>query len=177
MVDSIKQYNVGGVASTVELGKKGSKIVGSADQVALKNNAETSLINAEVADGVNAQDAITLRQLNASTDQVYSKISQSVSYNSGNVTLGTASANTYVLAVAVEKGPGNWTDADSSTEITVGDSANNARLYSGFDLTTQTIDETDYKYTADTDVVVYVTQGSASAGTAVVTVWYSGTIS
>ena len=35
----------------------------------------------------------------------------------------------------------------------------------------------DYKYTASTQLNAYVTQGGASAGTAVVTVLYSGRIS
>ena len=52
MVDSVKQYNLAGVASEVELGKAGAKIDGanSSDQVALKKN-DDSLAHAEIDKG------------------------------------------------------------------------------------------------------------------------------
>ena len=37
MVDSVKNYGIAGVDSTVELGKAGQKIVSSASDVSLKN--------------------------------------------------------------------------------------------------------------------------------------------
>ena len=40
----------------------------------------------------------------------------------------------------------------------------------------QTIDETDHRYTSQTAINAYITQGAATAGTARITVWYSGII-
>ena len=97
----------------------------------------------------------------------------SVDYNSGNVTIGNVTANTSILSVSVEK-TSTWTGADANTEITVGDSSNASSLFSGFDVNTQSSIDLNQLYSSADTISIAVTQGSASAGRAEVTVWYAG---
>lgn len=177
MVDSVKQYNLAGVASEVELGKRGSKIDGmrSADQVSLRQN-DNSLAHAEIAQGTEAQHAVTKAQLDAASDSKLEVAEFTVSFNSGTLALATFSANTTVFSTTVEKGSGNWSGASDITEITVGTAANNSLLFSGFDLSSQVIDETNHKFAEETVVNAYVGAGGATTGTATILITYSGTI-
>ena len=175
MVDSVKQYNLAGVAANVELGKQGPIIVGSNSSVIsfTDKNGNASVI--AVAQGTDPTHAVTLPQLDVLTATKLSYITTSVDYNSGNVTVGNINANTYVLAVSVEK-TSTWTGADSNTEITVGDSVSATSLFTGFDVQSQvTVDLRKLYNSADT-ISITVTQGAASAGRAKVTIWYSGTL-
>jgi len=176
MVDSVKQYNLAGVASQVELGKAGSKIDGasSSDQVSLKKNDNT-LAQAIVADGTAANNAVTLSQLDGISDYKFSTATYTVNYNDGTVALDTFNANATILAVSVEKGAGNWTGSTSNTNITVGTASDNSLLFTEFDLTSQTIDETNHTFNSQTTVNAYVTDGGASSGTAIINIQYSGT--
>lgn len=173
MVDSVKQYNLAGVAANVELGKQGPIIVGSNSSVIsfTDKNGNASVI--AVAQGTDATHAVNLSQLNSLSSDKLSFVTTSVDYDSGNVTIGNVEANTYVLAVSVEK-TSTWTGADSNTEITVGDSVSATSLFTGFDVESQvTVDLRKLYNSADT-INITVTQGAASAGRAKVTVWYSG---
>ena len=177
MVDSVKNYGLAGVNANVELGKQGAKIIGSdSSQISFQDKDGNASVIA-IADGTDASHGVTKNQFDNIVLPKLSYNKSSIAYNSGNVTVGTASANTTIHNVVVESGVGNWTGADSSTEITVGDDSDVDRLYSGFDSTVQTKQEPKHKYTSDTDVKIYVTQGGASAGTGTVTIWYSGTLS
>ena len=101
-----------------------------------------------------------------------------VNYNSGTTAIGTAAANTTIQKVIVEKGAGNWTNANSTTEIIVGDTGDTDRLFAGFDPTAgQHTFDADHTYSSSTVISSIVTQGGASAGSATITVWYSGDIS
>ncbi len=176
MVDSVKQYNLAGVSANVELGKQGPRIDGSsAGVISFKDNAGNLSVVA-VAEGTDPTHAVSLSQLGVADSGKLAYITAQVSYDSGTVALGNAAANAYIHSVTVEKTAGNWVGADSSTEITVGDSGNNSRLFEGFDPSVQNTSETDHKYSTTTTINAYVTQGGASAGSAKVTVWYSGTI-
>lgn len=176
MVDSVKQYNLAGVAANVELGKQGPVIDasgGGAIQFKDKNGNASVIV---IAEGSDATHGVTLNQLNGISGNSLAYITTTVNYNSGNVVVGTVSADTFIHSVSVEKGAGNWTGADANTNITVGDSGDSARLFSDFDLTVQTTVDTKYEYTSSDTISIFVTQGGASAGTAKVTIWYSGTI-
>lgn len=175
MVDSVKQYNLAGVASEVELGKAGAKIDGanSSDQVALKKN-DDSLAHAEIDKGVNPHHAVTLEQLETVTASRFSTETKTVSYNDGNVAIGTFEAGTTVFAVAIEKGAGNWVGADSNTNITVGVSSDPSLLFSHFDPTIQSVDETNHEFTSQAAVNAYVSSGGASSGTATIIIQYAG---
>jgi len=176
VVDSVKNYGITGVGSVVELGKQGPKIDGSnADEIAFTDkNSNASVI--AVAEGVDPEHAVALSQVDAATEAKLSYVTTTVNYDSGTVAVGNVSSGTYVHHVNVEKSAGNWTDADATTEITVGDSGDAARLFSGFDTAVQTTVDAGYLYAGADTISITVTQGGASAGSAKVTVWYSGTI-
>ncbi len=176
MVDSVKQYNLAGVAANVELGKQGSIIVGSDAGAISFTDKNGDLIVAEIAEGTDPTHAVSFSQFSASSGQKLQYVKTSVGYNDGNVSLGTADANTYIHSVTIS--PNNtWLNTDSNTDITVGDSTNPARLFAAFDPGMQTSDETDHEYSTSTTIVAYVTPGAATAGTSDVIVWYSGKIS
>jgi hypothetical protein len=176
VVDSVKQYNLAGVAATVELGKQGPKIDGSNASVISFKDSNGNLSVVAVAEGTDPTHAVALSQLGVADSGKLAYLTTQVSYDSGTVQLGNAAANAYIHSVTVEKTAGNWVGADSSTEITVGDSGNNSRLFEGFDPAVQNTSEVDHKYTSATTINAYVTQGGASSGSAKVTIWYSGTI-
>lgn len=176
MVDSVKNYGITGVGSVVELGKQGPKIDASnASVISFKDNGG-DLTAVAVAEGVDPEHAVALSQLGTAETAKMAYVTTTVNYDSGTVTVGNVSANTYVHSVSVEKGAGNWTDANAETEITVGDSQNASRLFSGFDPTVQVTLDEGYLYSSVDTLSIVVTQGGASAGTAKVTIWYSGTI-
>lgn len=177
MVDSVKNYGITGVGSTIELGKQGSKIDASNASVISFKDKDSELIAIAIAEGVDPEHAVALSQLDAADAAKLSYITTTVNYDSGTVTVGNVSANTYVHSVSVEKGVGNWTDVGANTEITVGDAGDSDRLFSGFDTTAQVTIDDGHLYTSADTISIIVTQGGASAGTAKVTIWYSGTIS
>jgi len=177
MVDSVKNYGLAGLNANVELGKQGAKIIGSdSSQIAFQDKDGNASVIA-IADGTDASHGVTKSQFDGIVLPKLSYNKSAIAYNSGNITVGTASANTTIHNVVVESTTGTWTDENSSTEVTVGDDSDVDRHYSGFESSVQTKQESKYKYTSDTDVKIYVTQGGASAGSGTVTIWYSGTIS
>jgi hypothetical protein len=176
MVDSVKQYNLAGVAANVELGKQGPVIDASNTSVIAFKDKIGDLEAIAIAEGSDATHGVTLNQLNAISGNAISYVATTVNYNSGNVVVGNVSANTFIHGVNVEKTAGNWTGADANTEITVGDTGNASRLFSGFDVSAQSTVDTKYEYTTSDTISITVTQGGASAGSAKVIIWYSGTI-
>lgn len=176
MVDSVKNYGIAGVAANVELGKQGAHIVGSASSVTLESNVGVK-VTANIADGVNTEHAVTLSQLESIEDNKVTVTTVVVNYNDAEtVSIGRLNANATVLSVTVTPTT-NWTSANSSTNITVGDSGDTDRLFASFDPAIQVTDETNHKYLSQTDIFATVTQGGASAGTAKIAVLHSGTIS
>lgn len=176
MVDSVKQYNLSGVAANVELGKQGPIIVGGNAGVVSLTDKTGNLTVAAVAEGTDRSHAVTLAQFQGSGNQRLKYIKTTVAYNDGNVSIGTAAANTYIHSIVVDPST-TWLGTDSNTNITVGDSSNPSRLFSSFDAGMQTTDETEHKYSSSTTIVAYVSPGAATAGGSDVTVWYSGDIS
>lgn len=173
MVDKVKSYNIDGVAANVQLGSKGPSFIGSnSSKVRFEDNAG-NLAEANIGNATLGSHAVTLAQLRAQATSKLRNDQFVVAYNGGNVNLANAQPNTWITSVVVEAS-NVWTGANSSTEITVGDSGNSSRLFSGFDVDAQSIDETDYKYTSETTITAFVTQGAASAGNAIVTIWYVG---
>ena len=175
MVDSVKNYGIAGVSANVQLGKGGPQIIGSdSSQISIldqNNNAEIIAI----ANGTVLTHAVNKSQLDAIVDPKLQYKKTMVSFNSGTVAIGTADVNTFIHEI-VEKDAA-WTSANTSTNITVGDSGDVDRLFAEFDPTVQTKSTPKHKYTSQTVINAIVTQGAASAGNASVLVYYSGTIS
>ena len=178
MVDSVKNYGSAGVSTTLELGKQGAKIDASDTSVISLKDKDDNLESIAIGQGTDATHAVTQTQLDGATAQKLQYIKTSVNYNSGTVAIGTAAANTRVQSVVVEKGAGNWTSHNDTTEIVVGDSGDTDRLFNGFDPDGgQFKIENDHLYASETAISAIVTQGGASGGSATVTVYYTGTIS
>jgi hypothetical protein len=178
MSDRIKNYGISVVSANLELGVRGPQLVGSdADHIQLLD-ANLELTSAVIAAGALATDAITLAQLTDSTFQKLQSVRTVVSHTDTVVSLGFAQSNTRVHWCVLDPVT-EWTSASAETTITVGDSADNARLFSGVDLTEsiQTTDQRDHVYDTETEISVFVTAGTATAGSAEITVWYSGAIS
>ena len=176
MVDSVKNYGITGVSSTVELGKTGPRIDASNSSVISFKDKADNLEAIAIAEGTDPTHAVALSQLQTATVDKLSYVTTTVNFDSGTVTVGNVSANTYIHSVSVEKTVGNWVGADSSTDITVGDTGDAARLFSGFDPAVQVTIDTGHLYTSTDTVSITVTQGGASAGSAKVTIWYTGSI-
>lgn len=173
MVDKVKSYNIDGVAANVQFGSQGPSFIGSdSSKIRLEDNTG-NLAEAKIGNATIGSHAVTLQQLKTQSQSKLRNDQFLVAYNGGNVNLANAQPNTWITSVVVEAS-NVWTGADGNTNITVGDSGNPSRLFSGFDVDAQTIDETDYKYANVTMLTAYVTQGGASAGSAIVTVWYVG---
>ena len=173
MVDKVKSYNIDGVAANVQFGSQGPSFIGSdSSKIRLEDNTG-NLAEAKIGNATIGSHAVTLQQLKTQSQSKLRNDQFLVAYNGGNVNLANAQPNTWITSVVVEAS-NVWTSADSNTEITVGDSGNSSRLFSGFDVDAQSTDETDYKYTSETTITAFVTQGAASAGNAIVTIWYVG---
>ena len=178
MVDSVKNYGLAGASTVIELGKEGSKIDASDSAVISIKRSDDALQKVAIANGTASSHAVTKAQLDNSTSQKIQYISTTVNYNSGTVAIGTAAANTHVQKVIVEKGAGNWTNANSTTEIIVGDAGDTDRLFSGFEPGGgQHIFENDHTYSSSTAISAIVTQGAAEGGSATIKVFYAGVIS
>ena len=178
MVDSVKNYGIAGASTTVELGKQGAVIDGSSSSVISLKDKDGSLESVAIGQGTHATHGVTKAQLDTASSQKVQYKKQQVSYNSGTVAIGTAAANTRILSVIIEKGTGNWTDANSTTEIIVGDAGDTDRLFAGFEPAGgQHKDDTDHLYSSSTAISAIVTQGGALAGTATIWLYYAGTIS
>ena len=177
MVDSVKNYGIAGASTTIELGKQGAVIDASSSSIISMKDKDDNLEQIHIADGTHATHAVTKSQLESAQGQKIRIKSTSVNYNSGTVAIGTASANTHIQKVVVEKGAGNWTSANATTEIVVGDAGDTDRLFSGFEPGGgQHIFENDHTYSSSTAISAIVTQGGAEAGSATVKVFYAGVI-
>lgn len=171
MVDSVKNYGITGVSGNIELGKEyKATIVSSDDDISLfdRNN---DLNRAKIADGENADQAQTLSQLESiNINRTFSNV---ISYDSSTTNMIVVPANTTVLSVSIEALT-NWAGADANTNITIGDSSDPDRLFTHFDPTVPTVDETNHLYSNRTTLRSTVTQGGATSGTARVMILYSG---
>jgi len=177
MVDSVKNYGIAGAGQTIELGKQGAVIDATNSAIISLKDKDGNLEEVMIGNGTASSHAVTKGQLDDSSSQKLKYLTATVNYDGVESTLGTAAANTTIQKVVVEKGTGNWTGHNDTTEITVGDAADNDRLFHGFDPDGgQFIFDNDHTYASSTALLVYITQGGASAGTATVKVFYSGTI-
>lgn len=171
MVDSVKSYNIAGIGANVQLGKVvDAKIISNSDHIALKDR-DDALNRAAVADGTHQQHAVTKAQLDAvNINRVYSN---TVTYSDGVTNMFVIPANTTVLSVSVES-IGNWLNTGANTNITIGDTADPDRLFSTFDPTVATVDETNYRYDQQTTIRSTVTADGATAGIAKILILYAG---
>jgi hypothetical protein len=176
MADIIKRYDIDGINSTVELGKRGNQIIANESNVSIQTNAN-ALSPVATANGTIATNAVNLAQLQDAIGSALSSKTVTVTWN-GNSTvgIGTAADDTFIHRIVVDPTE-TWTGATANTNITVGDSGNTSRLFSAFDVDVQVTEDAGYTYVSSTGLNAYLTQSGASAGAAKVTVWYTGIIS
>lgn len=172
---NIKQFGIKGIGSTVQFGKSGNKIVYDSGNTALKFTTSdgSTLAKVKGADGSASDEFVTKSQLDSTFVEFTQYIKSTVNYNDGTVNLGNITGNTAVLSVSVTV-PSGWTDADSSTTITVGDSGDADRFIrtTDVDLSDAVQFQSDdmHVYSANTTLTATISQGAASAGTAEVLV-------
>jgi hypothetical protein len=173
MVDSVKNYGIAGVGTSVEIGKGGPVIDATVSSVISFKDKDGALEGASIGAGSEASHGVTKAQLDLIEAPKLQYKKTTVAFDSGTTALGTADTNTTIHEVVVEK-DATWTSANSVTALTVGDSGDVDRLFAEFDVTTQTKSTPKHKYTSSTVVNAIVTQGGAVAGDAVVTVFFTG---
>ena len=171
MVDSVKSYNIAGVSANIQLGKEvNAKIISNVDSIELQDR-DSALNRAKIADATHMQHAVTKGQLDGiNINRVFSNI---VHFNDSVTNMIVIPANTTVLSVSIES-VGNWPGADANTNIIVGDAGDPNRLFTCFDSTVATVDETNHFYANQTTLRSTVTAGGATAGTARIIVLYAG---
>lgn len=169
-----KNFGITGIAKLVSFGKGGNKF--SADtagsNVSLVDPTETNLVNLEILQATEPQHAVQFSQI--TNIKTVDTIGIDVNYNSGsdNVLL-TPSRGVRVLKIVVDPET-PWTDADAITDIQVGaiDTTDDA-IFNTFDPEVQNIGDLDYYVGTNVAIEVNVVQGSATAGTAHVWMWYT----
>lgn len=171
MVDSVKSYNIAGVSANIQLGKEvDAKVITNVDSFELRDRAD-NLNRAKIADATHLQHAVTKGQLDGiNINRVFTNV---VQFSDSVTNMIVIPANTTVLSVSVES-VGNWPGADANTNITVGDSSDTDRLFTQFDPTCATVDETNHYYANQTTIKSSVTSGGATAGTARIIILYAG---
>lgn len=172
MVDSVKNYGLKGLGSDVQIGKRNARIIDETDQIALRDKDGVNLVNAVIADGVISDDAVTKAQMNAALADKVKLEQYTVTFDSGVSTILQLAAGSKVFSVSVEGV--SWNNTNGAEEVLVGDAVLPNRLFSGFDKDFQVKNQPEYIYTADTDILVTVTPGSATSGTVKVLIMYYG---
>jgi len=171
MVDSVKSYNIAGVSANIQLGKQvNAQIITNADSFELRDR-DDQLNRAKIADGTHLSHAVTKGQLDSiNINRVFSNV---VHFNDSVTNMIVIPADTTVLSVSIES-IGNWPGADANTNIVVGDALDPNRLFTCFDSTVATVDETNHYYANQTTLRSTVTTGGATAGTARIIILYAG---
>lgn len=171
---AVKKYNLAGLNANVELGKQGSYIAGNASAIGFYTSAgalqKIAIANATVSD-----QAVTKAQLDELAADLLQHITVDVDYDSGAANLATVAAGSRILSVTVDI-PGTWggTADNTTTFIEVGDSSNGARFIRAQDVDVLKVgqyhSQYQYEYTGEGTLTYSVTQGSASSGTATISV-------
>jgi hypothetical protein len=178
MVDSVKNYGIAGVAANVQLGKQGPVIVGSDPEQISVQTAGGEPASVQVAAGTEPEHAVQLDQLGTAAEGKISFIHQTLNYDDGVVSLGTAQEGAKIFSISLT--PGNaWTSADGDTHLQIGDAGDPERLLSFDDFEnfdTQVVTDVGVTFTEITEILATITRGAAVAGTVSVTIKYVGSI-
>ncbi len=170
----IKKYNLAGLNANVELGKQGSYIAGNASAIGFYTSAG-ALQKIAVANATLATEAVTKAQLDALAADMVQHVTIDVDYDSGSANLASIGAGSRILSVTVDI-PGAWggTADNTTTFIEVGDSSNGARFIRAQDVDVLKVgqyhSQYQYEYASAGTLTYSVTQGSASSGTATISV-------
>ena len=173
-VNKIKKYNLAGLSANVELGKQGSYIAGNATAIGFYTSAG-ALQKIAIANATASNHAITKAQLDAVASDLIQHITVDVDYDSGTANLASIASGSRILSVTVDI-PGAWggTADNTTTFIEVGDASNGSRFIRAQDVDVLKVgqyhSQYQYEYASAGTLKYTVTQGSASSGTATISV-------
>lgn len=170
---TIKKYNLAGLNANVELGKRGSYITGTANEIGFYANGG-ALQKLRIANATVSTEAITKAQLDEVSADLLQHITVDFNYNSDSSNIATVSAGTRVISVTVDI-PNAWTAPNNTgTYVEVGDTTNGARFIRAKDVDVlkagQYHSQYQYEYQSEGVLSLDITQGTASAGTGTVSV-------
>ena len=174
MVAKIKKYNLAGLSANVELGKQGSYIAGNATAIGFYTSAG-ALQKIAIANATASNHAITKAQLDAVAGDLIQHITVDVDYDSGTANLASIASGSRIISVTVDI-PGAWggTADNTTTFIEVGDASNGSRFIRAQDVDVLKVgqyhSQYQYEYASAGTLKYTVTQGSASSGTATISV-------
>ena len=173
-VNKIKKYNLAGLSANVELGKQGSYIAGNATAIGFYTSAG-ALQKIAIANATASNHAITKAQLDAVAGDLIQHITVDVDYDSGTANLASIASGSRIISVTVDI-PGAWggTADNTTTFIEVGDASNGSRFIRAQDVDVLKVgqyhSQYQYEYASAGTLKYTVTQGSASSGTATISV-------
>lgn len=171
---AIKKYNLAGLNANVELGKQGSYIAGNASAIGFYTSAG-ALQKVAIANATASTHAITKAQLDAASADAVQHITVDINYNSGTGNIASIAAGSRILSVTVDV-PGAWagTADNTTTFVEVGDAANASRFIRAQDVDVLKVgqyhSQYQYEYLSAGVLKYTVTKGSASSGTATISV-------
>ena len=170
---TVKKYNLAGLGANVELGKQGSYIAGNASAIGFYTSGD-ALQKIAIANATASDHAVTKAQLDEVGGDLVNHITLDVDYNSGSANLANIASGSRIVSVTVDV-PSTWTNADNTTTyIEVGDSSNSSRFIRSTDVDVTKVgqyhSQYQYEYTSAGTLTYAVTQGSASAGSATISV-------
>jgi hypothetical protein len=170
---TVKKYNLAGLNANVELGKQGSYITGGASEIGFYANGG-ALQKLKIANATVASEAITKAQLDDVAADLLQHVTVDVDYDSGSANIATVGAGTRVISVTVDV-PSAWSAPNNTgTYVEVGDADNQARYIRAQDIdvlkAAQYHSQYQYEYSAEGTLTYDITQGSASAGQATVSI-------
>lgn len=171
---AIKKYNLAGLSANVELGKQGSYIVGNASAIGFYTSAG-ALQKVAIANATASTHAITKAQLDAASSDAVQHVTVDINYNSGSANIANIAAGSRILSVTVDV-PGAWggTADNTTTFIEVGDTSNASRFIRAQDIDVLKVgqyhSQYQYEYTSAGVLKYSVTKGSATSGTATISI-------
>ena len=170
---TVKKYNLAGLNANVELGKQGSYITGSANTIGFYANGG-SLQKLEIANATTSTQAVTKAQLDATSADLIQHITVDVDYDSGSANIASIASGSRIFSVTVDI-PSAWTAPNNTgTYIEVGDSDNGSRFIRAGDADVlkagQYHSQYQYEYGSDGVLSYSITQGTASAGSATISI-------
>ena len=162
---TVKKYNLAGVSTSLELGKQGSYITGNSSAIGFYTSGD-ALQKVAIANATASTEAVTKAQLDATAADLVQHVTLDVEYDSGTSNIATIAAGSRILSVTVDV-PTAWASGSSTGDfVEVGDTSNGSRFIRAGDLDVTKVGQ--YQYSAESVMTVAVTNGSASAGTATV---------
>ena len=170
---TVKKYNLAGVGANVELGKQGSYISGNASAIGFYTSGD-ALQKIAIANATASTHAVTKAQLDDVAGDLVQHITVDVDYNGGSANLASIASGSRILSVTVDI-PTGWSSADNTTSyIEIGDASNGSRFIRAGDVDVtksgQYHSQYQYEYTGAGVLTYDITQGSASAGSATISV-------